>query len=540
MSRLRDGARRLSWPALALGLFSALAAAHTWPLASAPGYWSRNDSPDALLHEWIMAWVPHQLIRDPLRLFDANIFYPERNTLAYSDHLLLQSLLGAPLAWAGASPVLVHNVVLIAGFALTGWATALVVTSWTRSRLAGVLSGSLVAFNACTLTRLSQIQDLHLEFFAPALLALDRLLGEPRVRHALQLAGWFVLQSLTGTYLMVFTSISMIAAAAARAPEWLGQRFRPVATQLILAAAAALLVLTPVLIPYVAVSREAGLSRTLEETARYSASMTDYLAAAGHLHFERWSRRYWQGDGLFPGVTALALCLAALVHGVAFTERRARMALAIAVTAFALSFGPAFPPYRWLYSIFPPLTGIRGAVRFGQIVLVAMGILAGFGLAGLLRRFPGRVMTAAAVLAIGVANAEAFRAPLFYQPYVGFSKMFELLRPGDDRSVVVAFPFHSSASFHLNAPLMLASTRFWKPLVNGYSGFKPASLYRNVEALRDFPDPGSIAHLRGLGVTHVVFETRHMPQAATDRLDRFPELQLLFADGTLRLYLLRR
>ena len=540
MPRLRDGARQLTWPASALGLFTALAIAHTWPLASAPGYWSRNDSPDALLHEWIMAWVPHQLIHDPWRLFDANIFHPERNTLAYSDHLLLQSLLGAPLAWAGGSPVLVHNIVLIAGFALTGWASALVVTSWTRSRLAGVLSGSLVAFNACTLTRLSQIQDLHLEFFAPALLALDRLLTDPRLRHALQLAGWFVLQSLTGTYLMVFTTLSMLAAAAVRAPEWIGPRFRAVATQLVVASLAATMVLAPLLVPYLVVSREAGLSRTLDETARYSASLTDYLAAAGHLHFETWSRRYWQGDGLFPGVVAVLLCLAALLSGAAFKDRRARMLLALAVMAFALSFGPAFPPYRWLYSVFPPLTGIRGAVRFGQIVLVAMGLLAGFGLARLLSRFPGRAVSAAAVLSIAAANAEAFRAPLFYQPYTGFSRMFDLLRTGDDKTVVVAFPFHSSASFHLNARLMLASTRFWKPLVNGYSGFKPASLYRNVEALRDFPDPDSIAHLRSLGVTHVIFETRHMPQASTDRIAQFPELQLLFADGTLRLYLLRQ
>ena len=145
-----------------------------------------------------MAWVAHQLVSDPLQLFDANIFYPERHTLAYSDHLFVQSLMGAPLTWAGFSPVLVHNVVLIAGYALTGWTTALVVARWSGSRAAGLLSGSLVAFNAFTLTRLPQIQDLHLEFFPLVLLALDRLLVYGQVRDALAVAGWFVLQSLTG------------------------------------------------------------------------------------------------------------------------------------------------------------------------------------------------------------------------------------------------------------------------------------------------------------------------------------------------------
>ena len=79
----------------------------------------------------------------------------------------------------------VYNLVLIAGFALTGWTTALVVHRWTASWLAGILSGSLMAFNALTLTRLSHIQMLHMEFFPLALLALDDLLivKKIRVRH---------------------------------------------------------------------------------------------------------------------------------------------------------------------------------------------------------------------------------------------------------------------------------------------------------------------------------------------------------------------
>ena len=540
MSRYREAVLRGRWPAAALALFTTLAIAHTWPLGAAPGVWSRNDAPDVLLHEWIMAWVPHQLLTDPLHLFDANIFYPERLTLAYSDHLFLQSMLGAPIGWAGGSPVLVHNVVLLAGFALTGWATALVVASWTGSRTAGLLSGSLIAFNACTLTRLAQMQDLHLEFFAPAMFALDRLLVTARTKHALELSAWFVLQALTGTYLMVFTAISMMAAAASRASEWIGARFRAVAPRVLLSAVIALLVLAPVLVPYAIVDREAGLTRSLEETARYSADLSDYLAAAGRLHFDLWSRRYWQGDGLFPGVGALLLTIAALVTGVAFNDRRARMALAIGLTAFALSFGPAFPPYRWLYTVFPPLAGIRGAVRFGQIALAAIAILAGFGLSALLPRLSRRAGLAMAVAFIVLVNVEAFRAPLGYTPYTGISKLYDLLaRTGDD-TVVVCFPFYPSASFHLNTPFMLASTRHWKPMVNGYSGFKPASLHINADALRDFPDARSIARLHEIGVTHVVVNSRLMPQAPTERIPEFPELQMLFVDGYLRLYALHK
>ena len=78
-----------------------------------------------------------QVAHDPLHLFDANIFYPERYTLAYSDPLIIESAMAAPLLWAGASPVLAYNAILIFGFALTGWITCLVVARWTGSVLAG-------------------------------------------------------------------------------------------------------------------------------------------------------------------------------------------------------------------------------------------------------------------------------------------------------------------------------------------------------------------------------------------------------------------
>jgi hypothetical protein len=535
-----SGASKARWPLAALGLFTALAVLHTWPLASRPGVLSRNDVGDTVLHEWIMAWVAHQIVTDPLHLFDANIFHPERRTLAYSDHLFVQSMLGAPLLWAGVSPVLVHNLVLLAGFALTGWATCLVVARWTGSRLAGVLSGSLVAFSAFTLTRLPQIQDLHFEFFAPALFALDRLLAHPGPRRALQLASWYVLQSLTGTYLMVFTAISLAAAAAARPGDWLGSRFRRAASSAALAAVVATGVLTPFLLPYLAVSREVGLSRSLEETARYSAELTDYLAAAGRIHFFTWSRPYFNGDALFPGLTALALAFTAVATGVAFRDRRARMVLVLGLVAFALSFGPAFPPYRWLYSVFPPLTGIRGAVRLGQIVLAALGILAGFGVAALVKRAPGGWMKPAAVALIVTANLEAMVTPMGFTEFRGIPAFYESLRHVQGDAVVVSFPFYTSPQFHLNDRLMLASTRFWRPLVNGYSGFKPASFYRNVEALKNFPDTESIAHLRRLGVTHVIVDSRNMSPAALERLPGVPELRFSVTDGNLRLYLLSR
>jgi hypothetical protein len=547
MSIGTDDARetRLTWQAslASLALFVGLAVIHLWPLASAPGTLSRNDNGDFVLHEWIMAWVAHALVTNPLHLFDANIFYPEGGTLSYSDHLFVQSLIGAPLLWAGASPVLVHNLVLLAGFALTGWTTSLVMRKWTGSWTAAVGSGSLVAFNSFSLTRLPQIQDLHLEFFPLALYALDRLLSEPRLRHAASLGGWFVLHSLTGTYLMVFSSLSLAAAALVRPAEWLGPRVKSTALYVLLAAAGSIVLLAPFLLPYYRASAEVGLGRSLEETQRFSAELTDYFAAAGRVHFDmlQWSRPYFQGDALFPGFVALALAgLGLSTFGL--RDVRTRMLLAVAVVAFALSFGPAFPPYRLLYRIYPLLTGIRGAVRFGQFMLAAVGMLAGFGIASLQRKLRAPVATVVCVTCVIAVNAEAIRAPLGYTEYRGMPPVFDHLRELPSNAVLTYFPFYDSSRFHMNVPFMLASatTRTFHPMLNGYSGFKPASYYEHVKRLAPFPDQASIDYLLELGVTHVLVDGRNMRPAQLDALPQFPELHLWQTDGNLRIYLLTR
>src|SRR5438105_9884672 len=90
-----------------------------------------HDDGDPLLNAWTMSWVAHQVTRAPARLFDANIFYPERRTLAYSETLVAPALVAAPLQWAGVGPLLVSNIVLLSGFVVSGAAMALLVRTLT-------------------------------------------------------------------------------------------------------------------------------------------------------------------------------------------------------------------------------------------------------------------------------------------------------------------------------------------------------------------------------------------------------------------------
>lgn len=532
MTERRDRA----WPVLGIVLFLALAVLHTWPLATNLGGLSRNDTHDTVHHEWILAWDAHALATNPLGLFQTNTFHPERDTLAYSDHIIVQGLIGAPFIWAGASPVLTYNIVLILGLALTGWATSLVVERWTGSRMAGILSGTLMAFNAMTLTRFAEIQDQYLAFFPLALWALDRLLDTPRVKYALHLAGWFVLQALTCGYLLAFVALSLVAAVLVRAGELLGPRLRRTVPLLALAGLLAVVMLLPFLLPYLRVSQGQGFSRDMNEVAMYSAHLTDYLGTGGRMHYSLWSHRFFDREGLFPGLVGAGLTLVALAAGLAWRDRRARMAVAFGVVAFALSFGPGFPLYELVTRIFPIMAGIRGASRFGQLFLAAVALLAGFGLAWLQTRTP-RYATALALTLIAAANLEALRAPIVYRPFDGLSPVFDALRSEPEGTLVACYPFPPPREAFHNVDCMLASTRFWKPIVNGYSSFMPESYTRSAAALTAFPEGDTLDYLKGLGVTHVIVFPGKVSAPRLERIDAHPDRLVPWkADASVRIY----
>src|SRR5438045_4483609 len=130
---------------LALVLFALLTAVMTYPqVFRMPD--GVHDPADPLMVTWVLSWVSHQLPIAPAHIFDANIFYPERNTLAYSETLLVPGLFAAPLYWLGVGPILIYNLVFLSGFALSGVGVALLVRQLTGNTGAALLAGIVFAF----------------------------------------------------------------------------------------------------------------------------------------------------------------------------------------------------------------------------------------------------------------------------------------------------------------------------------------------------------------------------------------------------------
>jgi len=81
---------------LAFLLYLAIAFVLMAPLSLRPAERAANEG-DPLHISWILSWDAHQLVRNPLGLFESNAFYPYTSSLAFSEHLIVQALMVGPI-----------------------------------------------------------------------------------------------------------------------------------------------------------------------------------------------------------------------------------------------------------------------------------------------------------------------------------------------------------------------------------------------------------------------------------------------------------
>ena len=301
-----------------------------------------------------------------------------------------------------------------------------------------------------------------------------------------------------------------------------------------------IVICAPFLFQYYKVQHDQGLTRSVDEVRLYSGVWQNFIATGARVHFETWNATLYHesNSAAFPGVVAWLLALVAIVTGIAWRDPRARMWLVIGAVGAALSFGPALPGYTLLYDAIPVLQGIRAVARFALLPLLAVGVLAAFGIALVRSRLGARGQLRLAqvigVLAVAGVNVDNARAPMAFVPFDGIPAVYAALAM-DPTAIVAELPFPEPARVAVNAAAVQASTRHWRPLLNGYSGYTPKSYVDHYLAFSSFPDPSSIDALRLAGVTHIVVHVDKVPDAVA-ALQHVDGVRLIAADTRLRIY----
>ena len=457
------------------------------------------DFGDPLFSMWRLSTVAHQLIHDPLHLFDGAMFYPAPHTLAYSDAVLLPGLIAAPFLWAGVPVAYVYGGLCIATFLAAGLAMFFAVRTLTGQFMPALFAALLFAFYPYRFSGYSHLEKFGTFFMPIAFLLLWRVLQHGRRSEALALGLTLAAQTLWSLYLGAFLAVSLAGVAIAR---WAGGHFawRDRAKSLVLAIGTVGLIVLPYSVPYWQARQVVG-ERPRDNALVFSADRLDLIAItpANRLH-GRWLPSSENGERqLFPGFSAVALAGAALVPPFSPLVGAAGAALLVSIDG---SFGLRGSTFTWLYDTLPPFRAFRAPGRFSAVIGLFVCLLAGLGLQRLLGRKPGRGRQAAAAGIIAFAFFELqvdlqlypirLAPPAIYGalPDDGKAVLFNLPTPGPNNSFDFIYIYDST--FH------------HRRLLNGTSGFTPVDYAGIVNTHFDFPNAQSLEIIRRRGADFVV------------------------------------
>jgi hypothetical protein len=273
------------------------------------------DKGDPYLIAWIMWWDYHQTFTDPLHLFDANVFYPLKYSLAFSEHSYGIAMLFFPLYYLGLTPLTVQTVALFLGFAVNGYGAFRLGRTLSGSTAVAWVTGIIFAFVPYRFNLMSQVAYLFSPWIPLVFEALVLFTRKRSKGRAVWLGCAFFMSGLSTISWFTFTLIPFALFAAVLLTRYGLWRDRNCWLRAGVALVVAALALLPFMIPYALVSRLYGFKRSIAEIKANSATPSHWLSVENRNKL--WNR---MGEGvhegwkfkLFPGLLPILFSLGAL------------------------------------------------------------------------------------------------------------------------------------------------------------------------------------------------------------------------------------
>ena len=300
------------WIVFAFCLFTTVL---TWPYVN----YLRDavvDPGDPYLVSWILWWDYHQTFTNPLNLFHANLFYPLRYTLAFSEHCYGIAFPLFPLFALGFRPLTVHAVAMFLGFALSGYGAFRLARTLTGSEAVGWVAGIVFAFVPFRFHLMSQLVYLFAPWIPLSLEALVLFVRERSRKRAIWLGFTFFMSGITSVSLFSLTLVPFALCGVVLLTRYGLWRDRSLWRRAAVALGVAGIALLPFMLPYYFVTKLYGFQRSIEEVKANSAWPIHWLSVENRNKL--WNR---MGEGivgatqfkLFPGLLPILFSLSALL-----------------------------------------------------------------------------------------------------------------------------------------------------------------------------------------------------------------------------------
>ncbi|MCB0405634.1 MAG: hypothetical protein KDD51_12695 [Bdellovibrionales bacterium] len=518
---------RLFWVSLVLaGLLAVFVL--PWPIGRlATGL--PDSTSDPLSFVWILERMSQNLL-GARALYDGNILFPFKESLATSETLPACALLYGAYKWIFGQSLLAFNLLQLTFLA------ANFLSMYFFSRLFLRTGGALVAATifGFSLVRLAHLQHFHLmpQFLFPVFWGCAWKYERDRRGKWLVAMG-----ALAGLQLYFSLSLGIVLGLSALPYAgfllWRGRTggFVPV----VVGALVFVVVSAGIGASYYRISQQYGFRRPISDAYGSSANLGSwFLVTSDHLYDPPLGDLIIGGNGgrgreenvLFVGFAVLFLAYVGFKRlrrcRSAYGKRISKLLLYSLLFSVVLAFGTNLGVYNLLYYTLPGLKGFRTPARMGLSYLFFMAVLAGIGFQVLQSRLRSGAGARAVLGLIGLALIFVLdtHRPLVY-PEVGanLNGVTEWLRAQGDDGAVVHLPFDVTA---LETLRMFKSLEHGRPIANGYTGFKPPSYGEVRQAAAGYARAGGAekkALLLQLGFRYLVVNLDRLPSGERAYLD---------------------
>jgi hypothetical protein len=496
----------------------AFAVAMTWPLVLNLGTDIGEDLGDPLFQAWQVAWVGHAVLHQPLHLFQANVFWPLPDSLAFSDAVVGYAPAGLIAQRGPQSALVVYNLLFLLAYALAFLGAYLLARELGAGRVGATAAGAAFAYAPWRLAQNGHLQVISSGGVPLALFLLVR--GYRRGSPGYVLTGWLVAawQISLGFTLGLQLVYLLGVLGGIAAIVWWRRGGERIGRPLVIATAIGVCVLTLVSVgqarPYFRVIHDhPEAERTLSQVESFSPPPAGFLSAPPESFLwgdatagRRNSHGLLSEQTLFPGLAITLLALAGLFSPV--YPRSLRVGLGVGVlTCAVLSLGLRevsgpqryLTPYRVLYDVAPGWNGVRTPGRINTLTSLGLALLAGAGVCLVLRLLRRRTRSRT----VEVVGASVLVGAILLD---GLGPIPHPSVPAPPAGQRFAAPpqLHLPIDFYSASRYSYWSVAGFPAIVNGTGAFEPTSLEQLRKTVETFPDAKSVAALRDAGVQTVV------------------------------------
>jgi hypothetical protein len=476
--------------------------------------WDRlPEGGDSFINSWILSWNANAIFKPGISVWDAPIFFPVENALAFSEAMFGNLWITLPIQYLTDNPVFASNMLLLISFVLSAFCVYLLVFDQTRNFWASLIAGLVFSFNPYRWGHAGHLQLLPIFWSALAVLLANRFMVNPKKGYFFGMLIFVWIQYYASVYLGTMLLVFLVILFAANliierkgTERWIYLSDSRLRWLLLSGFLLSVLVLLPLGMPYISTAGNWNFYRSLMDNSAFSAEPLSFFfrPAGGFANYE-WLHQVMQnsikaGEGsVFLGTVPWMLLILGIT---AFVKKKktypveqtnfVRRYLWIIPVVGMLMLGPylillnkntQIPLiYQIVYYLIPGAKALRVPARFAQMFLLCMTIIGSFGVVvyldiskrwpPLLKALPILLFCTVFLFDYSVRSTNGAKAEIkeeFPPVYRYLSRDTKNKRPVLELPVGRAGPSPTWNAFKY----LHYQTAHWRPVLGGMSGWYP-------------------------------------------------------------------